>query len=403
MKFFWNLQLLEWKRALRKLPQILLGAVVLMVLVGTIAFCGQRLLYQDQVSGRITIAVAADGSSDYTELALSFLEHMETVASLCTFARTSEAEGLAMLEAREAAALLVVPGNMVEDIISGANTPVRVILPAGTPVSSSLVEEVTSAGAGTLGAAQAGIYGAYDLYTLRGWEADLPAAYGDLNRVYLEAALNRIGLFANETVSATGNLNVLEYYLATGLVCFLLLWGMTCGSFLEKDSPALARKLRIAGVGSGRRVQGKCLTAFLVMSIGILVMALAAAGIWMGFTGRWPGEALGRLPFLLPVCFCACALIVCLYQAAPTSGSGILLIFLVTAALLFLAGGFVPAAFLPQSFEVISCFLPVSWMLEGAGAFLTGAFSWQAAGVLLGFSVLLIGLGAWIAGREGAR
>ena len=39
MKFFWNLQLLECKRAFRKLPQILLGAVVLIAIVGTIAFC----------------------------------------------------------------------------------------------------------------------------------------------------------------------------------------------------------------------------------------------------------------------------------------------------------------------------------------------------------------------------
>ena len=91
MKFFWNLQLLECKRAFRKLPQILLGAVVLIAIVGTIAFCGQSVLYQDAVSGRIQIAVAAEGSSENTELALSFLEHMETVASLCSFVYTSEA------------------------------------------------------------------------------------------------------------------------------------------------------------------------------------------------------------------------------------------------------------------------------------------------------------------------
>ena len=211
MKFFWNLQLLECKRAFRKLPQILLGAVVLTAIVGAIAFCGQRLLYQDPVSSRIHIAVAAEDSSETTELALSFLEHMETVASLCSFTYTNEEEGRQMLERGEAAALLIVPGNMVEDIISGANTPVRVILSPGMEVSSALVEEVTSAGAGTLGASQAGIYAAYDLYSRRGWEGELQEVYDALNQRYLTAALSRTELFAGETVSATGELTVLEY------------------------------------------------------------------------------------------------------------------------------------------------------------------------------------------------
>lgn len=403
MKFFWNLQLLECKRAFRKLPQILLGAVVLIAIVGTIAFCGQSVLYQDAVSGRIQIAVAAEGSSENTELALSFLEHMETVASLCSFVYTSEAEGMEMLESGEAAALLVVPETLVEDIISGANTPVRVILAPGMDVSSALVEEVTSAGAGTLGASQAGIYGAYDLYTRYGYETELSQAYDDLNQIYLTAALSRTSLFDGETVSATGELSVLEYYLASGIVLLLLLWGMTCGSFLEKDSRSLSRKLRIAGIGGGKRTLVKCLTAFLTMAAGILILALLAAGIWTGLRGQWPGELLARLPMLLPLCACACALTVCLYQAAPTAGSGILLIFLVSASLLFLAGGFVPSAFLPQSFENLSRFLPASWMMEGAGAFLTGEFSGQAAGVLLAFAVLFWGLGAWMAGREGAE
>ena len=119
MKFYWRLQLLEGKRAFRKLPQILLGAVVLIGIVGTIAFCGQKLLYQDEASGRIRIAVVTDGESETVDLVLSFLEHMETVASLCSFTRTDQAQGMAMLKDGRAAALMEVPGSLVEDIISG--------------------------------------------------------------------------------------------------------------------------------------------------------------------------------------------------------------------------------------------------------------------------------------------
>lgn len=400
MKFYWRLQLLEGKRAFRKLPQILLGAVVLIGIVGTIAFCGQKLLYQDEASGRIQIAVVTDGESETVDLVLSFLEHMETVASLCSFTRTDQAQGMAMLKDGRAAALMEVPGSLVEDIISGVNTPVRVIFPKDSAVAGSLLEAVTSAGAGTLASAQYGIYAAYGLYLNYGLESELNQAYDDLNRIYLSAALNRTNLFDNESSSATGELNVAEYYLASGLVLFFLLWGITCGSFLGKDSLALSRKLRAAGIGAVKRSFGRWLNAFLVMAAGVGILTLLGALFFLVWTGTWPKELLLHLPALLPAMACACALTVFLYQAAPTAGSGVLLIFCVAVCMLFLAGGFVPSAFLPGAFHTISNFLPARWMMQSAGAFLTGEFVFRDAAILLGFTGIFGILGAFFTRRE---
>ncbi|WP_434310851.1 ABC transporter permease [Hominifimenecus sp. rT4P-3] len=400
MRFFWNLQLLEGKRAFRKLPQILVGAVVLIGIVGTIAFCGQKLLYQDEASGRIPIAVVNEGESETVDMVLSFLENMETVASLCSFIRTDAAEGMAMLKEGKAAALMEIPGSLVDDIISGANTPVRVLFPKNSEVAGLLLEAVTSAGAGTLGAAQYGIYAAYDLYVRHGVESEVSGAYDDLNRIYLSAALNRTNLFQNQSASATGEWSVLQYYLASGLTLFLLLWGITYGSFLEKDSRSLARKLRAAGVGAAARSVGRWLNTFLVTVTSGTVLALVGAVVFLVWNGEWPGDLLVRLPMLLPTISCACALTVFFYQAAPTAGSGSLLIFCTSVGMMFLAGGFVPSAFLPESFERISRFLPARWMIQNVGACLTGDFVWGEAGILVGFTILFGGLTAWLIGKE---
>ncbi len=48
---------LELKRACKKLPHIIAGAIVLLLLAGTIALLSARMLYGETSSGRITVGV----------------------------------------------------------------------------------------------------------------------------------------------------------------------------------------------------------------------------------------------------------------------------------------------------------------------------------------------------------
>ena len=48
---------LELKRACKKLPHIFAGAIVLLLLAGTIALLSARMLYGETSAGRITVGV----------------------------------------------------------------------------------------------------------------------------------------------------------------------------------------------------------------------------------------------------------------------------------------------------------------------------------------------------------
>ena len=48
---------LEIKRAIKVLPRFVAGAIVLVAILGTIAFSASKLLYQDQVMGRFLIHI----------------------------------------------------------------------------------------------------------------------------------------------------------------------------------------------------------------------------------------------------------------------------------------------------------------------------------------------------------
>ena len=55
-------------------------------------------------------------------------------------------------------AALFMPEGFVQDIMSGTNTPVTVVLADQSQMESRIFKELTQGGAKALGAAQAGIY-----------------------------------------------------------------------------------------------------------------------------------------------------------------------------------------------------------------------------------------------------
>ena len=120
---------LELKRTIRQLPVILAEAVLLLSILGMIAFGAAKLLYRDVPAIRITIAVIEKEKNPLTDLLLNYIQGMESISELCQFLIVSEEEGFAMLQEGKAAAALVLPEGMVEGIMDGSNTPVQVFFP----------------------------------------------------------------------------------------------------------------------------------------------------------------------------------------------------------------------------------------------------------------------------------
>ena len=146
---------LELKRACKKLPHIIAGAIVLLLLAVTVAFLASRMLYGDQAAGRITVGVVLPEGDAVAQKAVAMVSSLESVKSICDFEYMDKEEGVRKLKDGQLYAVMEVPEGFVQDIMNGTNTPVRIILPRGAGLESRIFKELTDAGAKTLGASQA--------------------------------------------------------------------------------------------------------------------------------------------------------------------------------------------------------------------------------------------------------
>ena len=370
---------LELKRALKRLPHMAAGAIVLMAMLGTIAFAASKLLYGETTLERVTIGVVLPEEDRIARQLVRMLGTYDSVRSVCEFSFMDSSEAEKQLRDGEIFGIMNVPEGLVQGIINGTNIPVTITLPQGNALENRVFKELTSAGARTLGSAQAGIYAGDQLllnYDLAGGIGQLEA---DLNRIYMAYSLPRADLFEHVKVSATGDVDTLEFYGISAFVLYLLLAAIPVSGYLAPESRVMSQKLSLAGIGPWMA------TAARLAGLGALLLAAALPAALGALRFGVLEFSWLMLPALAAVCLAAAALVLFCYEAAGTLMGGVMLLFLGAVLLLFLSGGFLPLVFLPVQIRSLAPFLPTTTLMNGAKMIVTGAYGlagWMQLGVM---------------------
>ena len=349
---------LELKRALKCLPLMAAGAAVLMVFMGAAALLAGKALYGGPAAGRITVGVALPENDVLARQVTSMLSSLESVKSICDFSYMSREDCLEGMEKGKLLASLLIPEGFVQDILSGVNTPVPVLLPKNGGVESRIFKELADAGARTLSAAQAGIYAGDELLERFHCSEARAQLERDLNRLYLEYSLPRGDLFRSTQVSASGDVDPVVFYAISLFILALILSAIPVSGFLLPQKPVLRRQLSLAGVGPLSIVLSRILGLALLYTI--LLLAAAFTAILTGALSFSP--ALPAAILLLGLSVSSIA--VCAFQAAGNQRGGILFLFLGATALHFFSGGILPLVFLPSAFQKAAPFLPPYIFIE---------------------------------------
>ena len=125
------------------------------VLMGAAALLAGKLLYGGQAVERIPVGVVLPEEDALAGQAMRMVSSLESVKSLCDFTYIEEEATGEKLKKGELFAVLKMPDGFIQDIMSGVNTPVTVILPENAGAGSRIFKELTDAGAEILGSAQA--------------------------------------------------------------------------------------------------------------------------------------------------------------------------------------------------------------------------------------------------------
>ncbi|WP_320977090.1 ABC transporter permease, partial [Enterocloster asparagiformis] len=363
----------------KRLPHMAAVAFVLLAMLGTISLAASKMLYGETTLERVTIGVVLPEEDRFARQLVRMLGTYDSVRSVCEFSFMDSSEAEKQLRDGEIFGIMNVPEGLVQGIMDGTNIPVTITLPQGNALENRVFKELTSAGARTLGSAQAGIYAGDQLllnYDLAGGIGQLEA---DLNRIYMAYSLPRADLFEHVKVSATGDVDTLEFYGISAFVLYLLLAAIPVSGYLAPESRVMSQKLSLAGIGPWMA------TAARLAGLGALLLAAALPAALGALKFGVLEFSWLMLPALAAVCLAAAALVLFCYEAAGTLMGGVMLLFLGAVLLLFLSGGFLPLVFLPVQIRSLAPFLPTTTLMNGAKMIVTGAYGlagWMQLGVM---------------------
>lgn len=363
----------ENKRAWKIFPKMFLQAVVLAFIAGTIAFCATKLLYKD-IEPKVRVAVVAEEENQLTSFALNYVKNAEEGIEFIECSREEAFEGV---EKSEFAAIIILPERLIEGILNGENSPVKVVYSANLSVAGGLLKELTQAGAILLSTAQAEIYAVYELAQESGAESGLDDFQNSINYDNLELALARGEFFKYSKVGATGNLSVKTYYIASAVTAILLLFGMPMGMFLKQDEKALLLQYRRVGIGAGKQQLIRWLTV-----MGIYGAILFGAEIFAAFAGKQDfGNGLVAAAGIWCITGSMAAFILLIYELTEKKSSAVFLLTFLAVVLLFLSGGIIPKVFFPEGLRQSISGLPSVYWLDGIGGILEGNIEGKTIGL----------------------
>lgn len=379
-------------------PRMMLQATLLMLLVGMVAFCAAGSMERSPLAVRVTMGVVVREDDTLTRMAFQYVENLESASEVCHFVRMTEEEGFQELDKGEIAALIVLPEQIVQGIMDGRNPSVNIFFPENAGLETMLLRELTESGAGLLRVAQAQIYGAYDTAAEYGIMDRLSVMEVDIDSYNLAFALDRLAVYDTQKLSATGRMSMAQYYAASGTVLFLLLSGMALYPVMRHEPRAFSRQLARQGTGSLWQEFCRWVCGFLAIILllgAVWILGKAAGALNPQFAeamsavtgGSGRGNIGVKAGMLLLVIMTVSTYSYLMYSIAGSRTGSLLLIFLISVVMIWLSGGIIPSAFLPQTVQAVGDKLPTAYLIRTLGGLYAGygagAASQCAAGMCI--------------------
>ncbi len=369
MKKLWIYFKLECKRVMKLFP----GIFVITLLVLTIAGLILANEYKNKQTSTVETTnasnlknmkigvVSNEGDLAFLEIALCLVEETDNIGDICSFIQVSKDEGQKMLDRKELDVLAIFPDNYVENIYYGTEDPIVVRFgSAQSGISSLMFRQLADTLTNYMMETKAAVYTLLDKY--EEWGFDLGSDADDLTAEFLKEILIRDKVLNKEIVNSTEGLTSVLYYVCVAIVLITLLWGLSCGSVLGRNSKIMPMLLERQGLSRGKQYITRFGSLFLFFLLNYLVIAIIAIIVTqiMGFN-LIPISAYFKI---IPILFLACSMTLCIYELTNDGIGGMMFFFFATVILGFLSGFFYPASYFPMWMQNIAGFLPTKIMFD---------------------------------------
>lgn len=374
---------LQCKRSLRAVPGLL--CVVLVLLGGFLGVLGAMTARQDQSNTKFRIAICGTAQDTFLELGLAALQTFDSTRFSMEVESMTEPDASQALARGEIAAYVAIPEGFAEAAAYGRIMPLKYVSTPGAQGMVSLVkDEVTTVVTDLVMESMRCTYGmgnAAEDQNLSG----VGTLMGDMAIEYTQFLFLRGNTYAVTTLGVSDGLGMGQYLLSGLTVLFLLLACLPFGPLLIRRDLSLQQMLMPKGVTAWKQTVCEFLS---YLGVYLTVLAATAAVLL-----PWLPEGFSPMA-VLPGAVMAAALSFLLYSLAKDLISGVLLQFLVTAALSFISGCMYPISFFPEPVQALAGVLPTGMARQLIAQGFAGAVSAGAVWTLLGCSALFLVLAA---------
>ena len=368
-----NVIILNLKTFMRQKARILALFLFISVLGLVAGLAGNLFLTSTNLVDTIPLAIVDLDDSFESRMLLSGIT--ETVGgSMLELSILDKYSAAEALENGTVTAVITMPENFGESIVSGENLPFIVEYNRNTPLVSALVRIAADSFADMLRSSQTGVY-----VTLNyAFAQDIPqeqynSILMNINMMFIRLVMNRAEMFVEETVSVAGLLSIWQVYFITAYIALMM-----CASFVMTDATRrsfgryTAISLSLRGISSGKVFLACAISYFLLLlalNAGVLLCAAAlSAFLDMPAVSINAGFVLG-ISVVAAVLATFAAMLVFVFNNTLSSG-----IFTAVFACvsLFLSGGIIPVEFLSSSVQLMSNFVFNTWGARLLAAGITG-------------------------------
>lgn len=365
MKLFKTYMILQIKRIWKDIPYILAGATVLMFLIGTVVFCADKLLYQQEDTPKLRLGGVLLKDDKFGAMAGEMLESMDSVKNLCQVSYYyDEEEALELLRRGKLDVLIVLHEGYYKEILYGIDNPIVIYLSDRTADSVELFRLMSETGSQILNSAQMSSVAVQEYclnHDLAEVASDLGRAMDDENMALF---FKRSVMFKIEDTSATGKLSTTEYYGITAVLLFLMLLSIPCARYMSAQPEDVGRLLVRENLSVTKQLFSEWVALF--SGYSIISLFFGALGILL-VKVVWKIDILQLwnlvLSTIIMIIFLT-ALTILVYEVTGEVLAGVICNLLIAIVGLYFSGALVPVSFLPDGVVMIGRYLPFTDLMN---------------------------------------
>lgn len=371
----------EIKNTFTKIPKLITSTIILMAIIGIIAFCGTKYIYGSDTSFNVTLGLVAEDDTPVMTAITGLVTNAESVQEYATFITCTREELPKLLDSGRIYAGIILQENAANDILNGTNTPIEIVFPKNSGFEASVIAEIAKACASLLDTAQSGVYTSIDFYNDHFKAYAKQDMLNRLNMTYISMVLKRASAFNENILSATGDISLTSYYSLSAIIMILLFFSINTATAYTKYNYHLSCRLLQHNLPISKQLSVKYTSVF-IMYVFCLIVLLpvlfyffkAATAFSMIFAILLSVTALSSLALMI-------------FEIFSSNAACILFMFLFNTFIALVSGCFIPSVMLPCIFKNISKLFPVHYIFNILSNIATGEFSPVPYAYLLIFTV----------------